>query len=128
MTDSAASVAGHKLSNALMATLPTTHRIIVIDASDFAYWPVAGLRAAVQPGKSRRPKLGPQLIISGWEKKLTIPISTEAFFPAESSHRVIAPNKVVELKKNSVVLEKPFEGSNELSFDVCPLLVVFLSS
>jgi hypothetical protein len=47
---SLASVAGHTLANALVPLLPTTHRILVVDASDYAYWPIAGLRAAVKPG------------------------------------------------------------------------------
>lgn len=49
-TDYKASVAGHTLANELLPSLPTSHRILIIDASDFTYWPVGGLRAAVQPG------------------------------------------------------------------------------
>ncbi len=39
-------------------------------------------------------------------------------FAAGSAHELIAPNKVVELKGSSVVLEKPFEGSTEIPFFV----------
>lgn len=31
---------------------------------------------------------------------------------------MIAPNKVVELRRNSIVLEHPFEGSTEVPFFV----------
>jgi hypothetical protein len=59
---------------------------------------------------------------SGWEDRVTAPVSTATFFAAGSPHQVIAPNKVIELKKNYIVLEKPFEGSNEVSFAVSSLL------
>lgn len=54
----------------------------------------------------------------GWEDKVTVPLTTKAVFPSGTAHQVIAPNKVIELRENSVVLEKPFEGSTEVSFFV----------
>jgi len=45
-------------------------------------------------------------------------LSTPRVFPKNTPHQVIAPNKVVELKRNSIVLEKEFEGSVELPFFV----------
>ncbi|WRT63953.1 uncharacterized protein IL334_000880 [Kwoniella shivajii] len=101
-----ASHAGQGLANYLSPELPTTHRIILIDALDYAFWPIAALRAAVVPG---------------WEKKITAPLSQETVFPSGSIHRVVAPNKVLDLKANSVVLENPFEGSNEVPFFKCIL-------
>ncbi|WWC66586.1 uncharacterized protein I206_100489 [Kwoniella pini CBS 10737] len=101
-----ASSAGQLLANYLSPNLPTSHRIVLIDALDYAFWPIAALRAAVVPG---------------WEKKVTAPLTQDTVFPAGSIHRLIAPNKVVELKENSVVLEKPFEGSNEVPFFKCIL-------
>jgi len=99
-----ASSAGHTLANTLIPLLPPTHRIVLIDASAYSYYPVAALRGAVVPG---------------WENKITVPLSTENVFGKSSPHVVIAPNKVVELKEGSLVLEKEFEGSNELPFFVC---------
>ncbi|WVF70729.1 hypothetical protein IAT40_005522 [Kwoniella sp. CBS 6097] len=99
-----ASSAGQQLANYLSPNLPTTHRIVLIDALDFAFWPIASLRAAVVPG---------------WEKKVTVPLTQETVFPADSIHKLVVPNKVVELKESSVVLEKPFEGSNEVPFFKC---------
>ncbi|RSH92620.1 hypothetical protein EHS25_008065 [Saitozyma podzolica] len=99
-----ASQAGHSLVNALAPNLPTTHRILLVDALDFAFWPIASLRAAVVPG---------------WEKRVTAPLNTSTVFDAGSAHQVIAPNKVVELRESSIVLEKPFEGSTELPFFRC---------
>lgn len=86
-----------------MPNVPATHRILLIDAQSYSYFPVASLRAAVVPG---------------WETKMTGPLSTEAVFGKNSPHQVIAPNRVVELKKDSVVLEKEWEGKTEVSFAV----------
>jgi len=55
----------------------------------------------------------------GWEEKnLTARLTQDVVFPADSRHRVICPNAVVELRKSSVVLERPFEGSTEVFFEV----------
>lgn len=102
LTDSA-SAAGHTLANTLVPNLPPTHRILLVDATSFAYFPIAALRGAVVPG---------------WENKITAPLTTESVFGEKSPHRVIAPNKVVELKKDSIVLEKEFEGQTEIPFFV----------
>jgi hypothetical protein len=56
--------------------------------------------------------------IAGWENRVTAPLNTETVFSAGSPHRVIAPNKVVQLKQDSIVLEHPFEGKNEVPFFV----------
>lgn len=54
----------------------------------------------------------------GWEDKVTVPLTTKTVFPSGTAHQVIALNKVIELRENSVVLEKPFEGSTEVPFFV----------
>ena len=46
-----ASTAGGNLVNELVPTLPGTHRILLVDALDFAFWPIASLRAACVPGE-----------------------------------------------------------------------------
>jgi hypothetical protein len=102
-TNKTASSAGHTLANTLVPLLPPTHRIVLIDASSYSYYPVAALRGAVVPG---------------WEEKITVPLTTETVFGKSSPHQVVAPNKVVELKEGSLVLEKEFEGSHELPFFV----------
>ncbi|EIW72649.1 hypothetical protein M231_06549 [Tremella mesenterica] len=99
-----ASVAGHTLANSLVPIIPATHRIILVDALEFSYWPISGLRAAVVPG---------------WEKKVLRPLTQDTVFQKDSPHRMVPGNKVIELKKGSVILEKPFEGSTELSFFKC---------
>lgn len=53
---------------------------------------------------------------------MTGPLNTEAVFGKTSPHQVIAPNRVVELKKDSIVLEKEFEGKLEIPFAVCLVL------
>lgn len=97
-------MAGHNLANSLYPTLPSTHRILLIDALDYGFFPIACLRAAVVPG---------------WEDKVTVPLTTKTVFPSGTAHQVIALNKVIELRENSVVLEKPFEGSTEVPFFRC---------
>jgi hypothetical protein len=44
-------VAGHNAVNELIPHLPSTHRILLIDALAYSSWPIASLRAAVVPGK-----------------------------------------------------------------------------
>jgi hypothetical protein len=96
-------MAGHTLANSLLSTIPITHRIILIDASAHQYYPIAALRASV---------------VKGWEDKVIVPLTTETVFPKGSQHKVIAPNKVVELRENSVILEKEWEGVTEVPFVV----------
>jgi hypothetical protein len=83
--------------------LPPTHRILLVDAASFAYFPIAALRGAVVPG---------------WENKITAPLTTASVFGDNSPHKVIAPNKVVELRIDSIILEKEFEGQTEIPFFV----------
>ncbi|WWD09270.1 hypothetical protein V865_007393 [Kwoniella europaea PYCC6329] len=99
-----ASIAGHEAANHLSSNLPPNYRILLIDARSFAWWPITILRAVVTPG---------------WEYKLTIPLTTDRVFKRGTPHQVIAPNKVISLKESSVVLERPFEGSNEVPFFRC---------
>jgi NADH dehydrogenase FAD-containing subunit len=42
---------GAQVARDLEKSLPDTHRLILIEKNDFAYWPIGGLRAAVKPGK-----------------------------------------------------------------------------
>ncbi|GAA5894439.1 hypothetical protein JCM6882_004822 [Rhodosporidiobolus microsporus] len=85
---------------ALVAQLPSTHRIVAISSTD-GYWPIAGLRAAVVPG---------------WEDRVTAPLTN--IFPAGSRHILIGGTTVVELKDHSVVLNKPHsEFGTEVPFD-----------
>ncbi|RSH92622.1 hypothetical protein EHS25_008067 [Saitozyma podzolica] len=96
-----ASVAGHEIINTLVPLLPSGYRLLLVDQFGFAFWPLGSLRAAVVPG---------------WEQRVTAPLNTETVFPAGSPHTVIAPNKVVQLKPGSIVLEHPFEGKKEVPF------------
>lgn len=86
-----------------MSTLPKTHRILLIDERDYSYFPNASLRAAVVPG---------------WEKRMIVRLTQDNIFPGGVHHRLIVPNRVLELRRDSVILEHPFEGSTEVSFFV----------
>ncbi|WVQ71043.1 hypothetical protein IAR50_000568 [Cryptococcus sp. DSM 104548] len=101
-----ASIGGHTLANQLSSGLPSDYRILLVDALAFAYWPIAAFRAATVPG---------------WENRITVPLTDDRVFPAGSEHRVLAPNKLVECRPSSVVLQHPFEGSTEVPFWRCVL-------
>ena len=111
--DGLASGAGSALITALSPSLARTHRIILIDANSFAFWPISSLRAAVQPG---------------WEKRASAPLTKEAVFPADSQHEVLAGCKVVELREGSVVIDREFEGSTEVPFYVRSTVCLPLAS
>lgn len=49
----AASIGGHTLANQIYPHLPPTHRVLLVDALGFAFWPIAAFRAATVPGESR---------------------------------------------------------------------------
>jgi hypothetical protein len=102
-----ASAAGHSCANALVSTLPKTHRILLIDERNYSYFPNAALRAAVVPG---------------WEKRMIVPLTQDNIFPGGVHHRLIVPNRVMELRRDSVILEWEFEGSREVPFFVSRVL------
>lgn len=54
----------------------------------------------------------------GWEERVVAPLNTATVFAKGTAHKVIAPNKVVQLKESSVVLEKEWEGKTEIPFFV----------
>ncbi|GAA5899569.1 hypothetical protein JCM5296_006947 [Sporobolomyces johnsonii] len=98
-------LAGTTAIEALADSLPPSHRIVAI-APVPGYWPIAALRAAVVPG---------------WEDKPVAPLTN--IFPTGSRHVILEGTSVVELRKNSVVIDKAhpelgFEGS-EIEFDKC---------
>jgi hypothetical protein len=57
-------------------------------------------------------------VVPGWEKRMIIPLTQDNIFLGGVHHRLIVPNRVVELRRDSVVLEKEFEGSREVFFFV----------
>ncbi|GAA6004029.1 hypothetical protein JCM10207_006522 [Rhodosporidiobolus poonsookiae] len=88
----------------LTKDLPATHRLVVITSAE-AYWPIAGLRAAVVPG---------------WESK---PVGkVDGIFPSSSRHVLLKGTTVTELKENSVVIDKAHaELGWEIDFEYCIL-------
>jgi NADH dehydrogenase FAD-containing subunit len=93
-----ASGAGAQLAHSLEKTLPKDHRIVLIEANEFAYWPIGALRAAVQPG---------------FEKEVFA--SLDGFFGKDSRHVLLAGYNVTEIKGDSITLDRdapaPFNGS-----------------
>ncbi len=80
--------AGGYAARALAKTLPATHRIVLLDSSDHAYWNVAGLRASVVPGE---------------EEKIFRDLAT--FWPAGSRHVVRPSTRVKELAEDHILTD-----------------------
>lgn len=51
-----------------------------------------------------------------------VPLTQDVIFPGGVHHKLIAPNRVVELRRASLVLEREFEGSTEVEFFVSVIL------
>lgn len=83
--------------------MPDNYRIVLIDANAFATHLPAIVRALVVPDSER--------------KNLTADLTTATVFPAESRH-VVVQARVTELKESSVLLDREWEGSTEVVFDV----------
>jgi hypothetical protein len=49
---------------------------------------------------------------------MIVPLTQDNIFPGGVHHRLIVSNRVVELRRDSMVLEKEFEGSREVFFFV----------
>lgn len=49
---------------------------------------------------------------------MIVPLTQDNIFPGGVHHRLIVPKRVVELRRDSVVLEKEFEGSREVFYFV----------
>ncbi|KAI5477378.1 FAD-dependent pyridine nucleotide-disulfide oxidoreductase [Pseudohyphozyma bogoriensis] len=94
---------GTNAIEAIEKTLPASHRIVVITENEFAYFPLASIRAATVPG---------------WEEKILGDPKT--LFAKSSRHVVLARTKVVELRLRSVIVDTvhSFIGfTEELCFD-----------
>ena len=61
---------------------------------------------------------GRALTATGWEKKITHPLTQASVFGQTSRHQVVPGTRVVMLRRDAVVLDKPFEGKLELPFFV----------
>ncbi|KAG5461382.1 MAG: hypothetical protein BJ554DRAFT_6433 [Olpidium bornovanus] len=86
----------------LASELPETHRVVLIEANDFAYWPPGALRACVLPGFED-----------------SVFAALDKVFPPGSRHLVLAGTRVVSLNPNSVVVDQvrePF-ASTTIEFE-----------
>lgn len=87
-----AGVAGANVARELVKSsqFPQTHRIVLVERNEFAYWTIGALRASVQPG---------------FEEKAVGDI--ENIFPASSRHVVLKGVEVVQLLAYSIRLAQP---------------------
>lgn len=56
---------------------------------------------------------------------MIVRLTQDTIFPGGVHHRLIVPNRVLELRRDSVILEHTFEGSHEVPFFVSTPLPVF---
>ncbi|KAL9939734.1 hypothetical protein V8E36_001551 [Tilletia maclaganii] len=92
-----ASVAGANAARALSKSLPATHRVVLIEANEEAYYPIAALRAAVVPG---------------YEKNVFEPLKTFFGQPDKTRHIVRAGTRVTEITNTDVAV-KALSGEEE---------------
>ncbi|RSH84101.1 hypothetical protein EHS25_005346 [Saitozyma podzolica] len=93
---------GANVIKALDSTLPATHRIIAICEDEYAYFPVASIRAATVPG---------------WERKATE--DARKFFAEGSRHLVLPGTEVLKINNKSVEIDRTHPGfGTEIYFDV----------
>lgn len=116
----------------LAASLPADFRIVAITSAE-GYWPIASLRASVVPVRAishgvrlYEGSLTERCLSQGWEDKPVA--SVDAAFPQDDRHVMLKMTNVVELRKNSVVVDKAhpdlgFEGT-EVPFEYCVLATV----
>ncbi|KAK4703405.1 apoptosis-inducing factor 2, partial [Phenoliferia sp. Uapishka_3] len=90
-------LSGAGAANALSSTLPPTHRLICISATEAAFYSISSIRGAVT---------------EPWGTKTTVDLSEEKFFGMGSRHRIVVGN-VVEFGRNHVVLDNDFEELGE---------------
>lgn len=124
--------AGVTTAHALERTCPATHRIVLIDANEFAYWPIGALRGSVKPGMcpgvhdscvgaERLARLFPFLSFERADFEKEIFASFNNFFGANSRHVVLAGYRVTKLGADSIELNKPapapFDGAFTISVD-----------
>lgn len=93
---------GATLARALEKTLPLTHRIVMIDANEAAYWPVGALRGAVVPGHEER-----------------VFARLDNFFPKGSRHIVLNKTKVTNIWEDCVTVDRAVHenGGKEILID-----------
>jgi NADPH-dependent 2,4-dienoyl-CoA reductase/sulfur reductase-like enzyme len=82
--------------------IPAGYRLVGIDATEFIFYPIAALRAAVVPG---------------WEDKLFA--RPEAVLPEAPNHLLLTGTRVVSVGEKSVKLSKPHDavGGDELPYE-----------
>ncbi|GFZ44418.1 hypothetical protein JCM24511_02140 [Saitozyma sp. JCM 24511] len=93
---------GANVIKALDSSLPETHRMIAICEDEYAYFPVASIRAATVPG---------------WERKATE--DARKFLADGSRHRVLPGTKVLKINDKSVEIDPTHPDFDaEIYFDV----------
>lgn len=97
------SFAGHSAANTLATSLPDVYRVILIDANAFATHLPAVVRALVVPESEKT--------------NLTAELNTATVFPKGSRH-VVVNARVVKLGEGRVTLDREWEGSQEVEFEV----------
>lgn len=92
-----AASAGVQLATNLAKTLPSTHRVVLIEANPVAYWSIGALRAAVQPG---------------FETKIIHDLNEATVFgPSDTQHVVLAGTRVIDLQPDHIIVDRDITKS-----------------
>lgn len=87
-----AATAGITVVQTLAKTLPSTHRIVLIEANPVAYWSIGALRASVVPG---------------FQPKTVHDLNVKTVFgTTDTRHVVLAGTRVVDLHPDHVVVDR----------------------
>ncbi|KAJ9477932.1 Pyr_redox_2 domain-containing protein [Pseudozyma hubeiensis] len=92
-----AASAGVNVATNLAKSLPSTHRVVLIEANPVAYWSIGALRASVLPG---------------FETKVVHDLTAETVFGStDSRHIVLAGTRVIDLQSDHIVVDKDVTAS-----------------
>ncbi|SNX82865.1 related to AIF1 - mitochondrial cell death effector [Melanopsichium pennsylvanicum] len=92
-----AATAGIKVAQDLATSLPSSHRVVLIEANLVAYWPIGALRASVEPG---------------FEDKIVHELSsTTVFGTSQTRHVVLVSTKVIDLAPHHITVNRDVSSS-----------------
>ncbi|KAH8923606.1 hypothetical protein BT69DRAFT_1333701 [Atractiella rhizophila] len=80
-----------ELIHALKNKLPPTHRIVVVEQNEYAFWPIGSLRAAVVPA---------------WEDRILFPLQSKTPSWLGLPHVLLSGTKAVEVTRTGVRVER----------------------
>lgn len=91
-----AATAGVNVVQTLAKSIPTTHRIVLVEANPVAFWSIGALRASVEPG---------------FEDKVMHDLNVKTIFgTTDTRHIVLAGTRVVDIHPDYIVVNRDVTG------------------